>query len=66
MKDSLKAKVISDTARDLFAEVSEGIEALAVARQGKRKLRTHSVERKSAPSLAQRSTSPGHGLRNGK
>jgi hypothetical protein len=32
--------------RDLFAELSEGIEALAHARHGKRTLRTHSVEQK--------------------
>lgn len=30
--------------RDLFAELSEGMEALADARRGKRILRTHSVE----------------------
>ena len=35
--------------RDLFAELSEGVTALADARQGKRTLRTHSVEYKAAP-----------------
>jgi len=34
--------------RDLFAEFSEGMEALAQAREGKRTLRTHAVEFKPA------------------
>lgn len=37
--------------RDLFAEISEGIEALADARTGKRTLRTHAVEFKPAPTV---------------
>lgn len=37
--------------RDLFAELSEGMNALADARQGQRTLRTHSVEFKPAPSV---------------
>ena len=37
--------------RDLFAELTEGMDALADARSGKRTLRTHSVEFKPAPSL---------------
>ena len=37
--------------RDLFAELSEGMEALADARQGKRTLRTHAVQYKPAPSV---------------
>jgi hypothetical protein len=32
--------------RSLFAELGEGMIALAQARQGKRKLRTHTVEKK--------------------
>lgn len=32
--------------RDLFAELTEGFEALAEARVGKRTLRTHAVEQK--------------------
>lgn len=40
--------------RNLFAELSEGMEALADARQGKRTLRTHSMEFKSAPTLTPR------------
>lgn len=38
--------------RDLFAELSEGMEALAGARQSKRTLRTHSVEFKPAPTVS--------------
>jgi putative transcriptional regulator len=37
--------------RDLFAELSEGMEALSHARHTKRTLRTHTVEYKPAPSL---------------
>ena len=37
--------------RDLFTELSEGVTALADARQGKRTLRTHSVEYKPAPKV---------------
>ena len=34
------------TKRDLFAELTEGFDALAEARTGKRTLRTHEVELK--------------------
>lgn len=37
--------------RDLFAELSEGMTALAEARQSKRTLRTHAVEFKAAPEV---------------
>jgi putative transcriptional regulator len=37
--------------RNLFAEISEGVEALAEARKGKRTLRTHVVEYRPAPEL---------------
>lgn len=40
--------------RDLFAELSEGMEALADARHGKRTLRTHTAEFKPAPTLTPR------------
>ena len=40
--------------RDLFAEVSEGMTALAEARQGQRTLRTHAVEFKPAPNVTPR------------
>jgi len=49
MKASIKAKRAPK--RDLFAELSEGMTALAEARQGKRTLRTHSVEFKAAPEV---------------
>jgi hypothetical protein len=42
MKASAKAKRAPK--RDLFAELSEGMGALAQAREGKRTLRTHAVE----------------------
>jgi putative transcriptional regulator len=51
MKRSVKPPRKRRTKRDLFAELSEGIDALADARQGKRTLRTHSVEFKPAPTV---------------
>jgi putative transcriptional regulator len=52
MKKSVKAKAKGGAARDLFAELSEGVEALAGERQGKRTLRTHAVEYRPAPSVS--------------
>lgn len=40
--------------RNLFAELSEGMTALAQARQGKRTLRTHAVDFKPAPEISPR------------
>lgn len=40
--------------RNLFAELSEGMTALAQARQGKRTLRTHAVDFKPAPEVTPR------------
>lgn len=51
MKTTVKAKTTRVTKRDLFAELSEGMTALAEARQGKRTLRTHAVEYKPAPKV---------------
>jgi putative transcriptional regulator len=51
MKRSVKAKAKRGVTRDMFAELSEGMEALAEARHGKRTLRTHAVEYKPAPSV---------------
>ena len=51
MKRSVKAKTKRVAKRDLFAELNEGMEALAEARQGKRTLRTHAVEHKPAPTI---------------
>ena len=45
------AKAARAPKRDLFAELSEGLSALAEARVGKRTLRTHSVEYKAAPQV---------------
>ena len=49
----MKAKVTTKPAskRDLFAELGEGMAALAEARDGKRTLRTHTVEYKPAPKV---------------
>ncbi len=49
MKTSVKTKPPRALKRDLFAELSEGMTALAEARQGKRTLRTHTVELRPAP-----------------
>ena len=49
MTASAKFKRSHAKKRDLFAELSEGMEALADARQGKRTLRTHRFEFKPAP-----------------
>jgi putative transcriptional regulator len=48
------AKATRSTKRNLFAELSEGMAALAAARQGKRTLRTHAVEYKPAPDVTPR------------
>ena len=44
-QDRRKAK------RDVFAELTEGMVALAESREGKRTLRTHAVEFKPAPTV---------------
>ena len=54
MKRAVKAKVKRGEARDLFAELNEGMEALAEARHGKRTLRTHAVEYRPAPTVTPR------------
>jgi putative transcriptional regulator len=54
MKRSIKPTRKRSAKRDLFAELSEGMEALADARHGKRTLRTHVVEFKPAPTLTPR------------
>jgi putative transcriptional regulator len=51
MKRSVKTKTRRRVPRNLFAELSEGMEALAGARHGKRTLRTHAVEYKPAPTV---------------
>jgi hypothetical protein len=52
MKPKTKARRAAHK-RDLFAELSEGMTALAEARHGKRTLRTHAVEFKQTGSYAQ-------------
>ena len=51
MKTTVKTKTAGSAKRDLFAELSEGMAALAEARQGKRTLRTYAIEYKPAPKL---------------
>jgi len=51
MKTPIKTKPTHAIKRDLFAELSEGVTALAEARQGKRTLRTHAAEYKPAPAV---------------
>jgi len=48
MKTSVKAKTRRAGNRELFAELSEGMSALAEARQGKRTLRAHEINSKPA------------------
>jgi len=51
MKRSVKTKRSAHAVRDLFSELSEGMDALADSRQGKRTLRTHAMEFKPAPAV---------------
>jgi len=51
MKTVAKGRRTHPAKRDLFVELSEGIVALAEARQEKRTLRTHAVEYKPAPKV---------------
>lgn len=51
MKPIRKAKGVRVVKRDLFAELNEGLDALSADRQGKRTLRTHTVEYKPAPKV---------------
>lgn len=51
MKRTIKTKAKRGSTRDLFAELTEGMDALADARQGKRTLRTHAVEFRPAPNI---------------
>jgi len=51
MKTTVKTKPARTAKRDLFAELKEGVAALAEARQGKRTLRTHAIEYKPAPQV---------------
>ena len=54
MKSKLRGKPPSRAKRDLFAELREGVTALGEARQGKRTLRSHTVEFRRAPEMTAR------------
>jgi putative transcriptional regulator len=54
MKRSVKPTRKPRAKRELFAELTEGMNALADARHGKRTLRTHSMEFKPAPTVTPR------------
>jgi hypothetical protein len=54
MKRVIKANPKRGAARDLFAELGEGIKAFGDAQQGKRTLLTHAVEFKPAPEVTRR------------
>lgn len=51
MKSKVKARPNHRKKRDLFAELREGVTALAEAREGKRTLRSHAVEFRPAPEM---------------
>lgn len=54
MKRSAKPTRKRRAKRELFAELTEGMNALADERRGKRTLRTHSIEFKPAPTVTPR------------
>ena len=54
MKRAVKPTRKRSAKRELFAELTEGMTALADARHGKRTLRTHSMEFKPAPTVTPR------------
>ena len=54
MKRSVKPTRKRRAKRELFAELIEGMDALADGRQGKRTLRTHSMEFRPAPVITPR------------
>ena len=51
MKTAARGKRVHSGKRNLFVELSEGVAALAEAREGKRTLRTHAVEYRPAPKV---------------
>lgn len=52
MKATVKVQVKRKSKRDVFAELTEGMAALAESRQGKRTLRTHAAEFKPVPAVS--------------
>ena len=51
MRATIKDQDKRKSKRDVFAELTEGMTALAESRQGKRTLRTHAVEFKPVPTV---------------
>jgi putative transcriptional regulator len=51
MRTIVKHQEKRKTKRNVFAELTEGMAALAASREGKRTLRTHAVEFKPAPAV---------------
>jgi putative transcriptional regulator len=51
MRRIVKGQGKRKSKRDVFAELTEGMVAMAESRQGKRTLRTHAVEFKPAPTV---------------
>lgn len=51
MKATTRKARAAPPKRDLFAELSEGMSALAEAREGKRTLKTHTVPFKAVPAI---------------
>jgi len=54
MTRTVKRQLARKGKRNVFAELTEGMAALAESREGKRTLRTHSVEFKPAPTVTPR------------
>jgi putative transcriptional regulator len=52
MKTTVKVQAKRNSKRDVFAELTEGMAALAESRQGKRTLRTHAAEFKPVPAVS--------------
>ena len=52
IKTTVKVQAKRKSKRDVFAELTEGMAALAESRQGKRTLRTHAVEFKPVPAVS--------------
>ena len=52
MKTTVKVQAKRKSKRDVFAELTEGMVALAESREGKRTLRTHAVEFKPVPAVS--------------
>ena len=49
--DNGQTHLLKDMKRNLFAELTEGFDALKAERKGKRTLRTHAIEKKPVPTV---------------